>query len=99
MSMSYSIHYGPERPKHARKKKNRYGMAGAVIVLLVCAAAAGWSMPEQAQQFYQALFPWTRQEVKEAFSELKTDLRQGETVSDAVTSFCLEILDDAEKSQ
>lgn len=94
--MSYSIHYGPDRPKSAPKKRSYFGLVGAVLVIMVCAAAIGWSLPQQAEQFTQALFPWTRSEVQTAFTELREDVREGQPLSDAVKTFCLEIIHGAE---
>ncbi len=93
--MSYSIHYDSDNPNFRSQKKPLFGLIGAILVIMVCAAAIGWAIPQQAMQFRQVLLPWTRTEVKAAFAELREDLRQGEPLSDAVTAFCLEIIHDS----
>lgn len=93
--MGYSIHYGPDRPQFAKRKRNYAGFIGAVVILMVCAMAAGWALPQQAERFKQALFPWTRDQVQSAFAEFQENVRDGEPLSDAVTDFCREIIDNA----
>lgn len=93
--MSYSIHYDSDNPKFRSKKKHVFGLVGVILTIMVCAVALGWAIPQQAKQFRQALFPWSREEVKAAFAELRDDLRQGEPISDAVTAFCVEIIHDS----
>jgi len=95
--MGYSIHYGPDKPRSAQKTNSYLGFVGAVLVIMVCAAAIGWAIPQQAGQFARALFPWTRSEVRAAFAELREDVREGQPFSDAVTTFCLEIIHNAEQ--
>ena len=93
--MSYSIHYDSDNPNFRAQKKPLFGFVGAILVIMVCAAAIGWAIPQQAKQFREVLLPWTRTEVKAAFSELRDNLLQGEPLSDAVTAFCLEIIHDS----
>ena len=97
--MSYSISYGPDRPKPAPKKQSYFGLAGAVTVIVVCALVIGWWIPQQAEQFAQVLLPWTKNEVKAAFAELREDIHDGQPLSDAVTAFCLEIIHDAKQTR
>lgn len=95
--MSYSIHYGPDRPCSAPSKHSNFGLIGAVLVILVCAIAVGWAIPQQAEEFAQALFPWIRSEVQTAFADLREDIREGQALSDAVKTFCQEIIHDAQQ--
>lgn len=97
--MSYSICYGPERPKPEQKKRSYFGLAGAVAIIIICSIAIGWAIPQQVNQFVQALLPWTRSEVIAAFSELRNDVKEGKSINDAVTDFCLEIINAAEQSR
>lgn len=92
MFMSYTIHYGPETPKFAPKKKGYAGLVGAVIIIMICSAAIGWSIPKQTELFVKALFPWTRTEVKAALADLRNEVRNGEPITDAVTTFCRELI-------
>ena len=95
MHMSYSIHYGPEKPKFGQRKKGYAGLIGAVLIIMVCAAVIGFAIPQQTKQFVQALFPWTRSEVVSALKEFREDIREGLPVSDAITTFCREIIYEA----
>ncbi len=97
--MSYSIRYGPDRPRSAPKKRSYFGLVGVVLVIMVCAVAIGWSIPQQAEQFKQALLPWTRSEVRAAFADLQENVREGQPLQDALTAFCLEIIHDTEPIQ
>lgn len=97
--MSYSIHYGPDVPQSVPIKRSYFGLVGALLVVVICATAVGWAMPQQAEKFAQALFPWTRSEVNAAFAELREDVREGQPISEAVTTFCREIIDDADQEE
>lgn len=95
--MSYSIHYGPEKPSYLPKKKSYFGIIGAGIIVLIIAISIGWSIPEYSEQFVHALFPWTRSDVQYALGELSQNVREGQPMSDAVTAFCREIIQNAEQ--
>lgn len=97
--MSYSICYEPDRTRPVRKKRPYFGLVGAVVIILICATAIGWTIPQQAKQFVQALLPWTRNEVIAALSELRSDVIEGKPINDAVTAFCLEIIHGSEQSR
>ena len=95
--MGYSVYYGPDMPRFTSKKRNHGGFIGAVLIFMVCAMAIGWALPQQTERFVQALFPWTQDQVQIAFAELRQDVREGQPLSDAVTAFCREIIDDAQQ--
>lgn len=97
--MSYSISYGSDTPKLYQKKKGYMGLIGAILIIMICAAAIGWAIPQQAKAFAQALFPWTREEVRFALTELRRDILDGQPLSDAVTTFCREIIYEANWAQ
>ena len=97
--MSYSISYGPDKARHEKKKRPYFGLVGAVVVIIVCALVIGWSIPQQAEKFALALFPWTRTEARTSFSQLQEDIKDGQPLTDAVTTFCLEIIHNAEKTE
>ena len=90
--MSYTIHYGPETPKPATHKKFFLGFVGAIIIIMICSIAIGWAIPKQTEQFVQALFPWTRTEVKSALTDLREEIMDGQPISDAVAAFCRELI-------
>lgn len=93
--MSYSIRYDSDNPNFKQQKKPIFGLIGAILVIMVCATAIGWAIPQQVKQFKETLMPWKRAEVQAAFSELQDELRQGQPFEDAVTAFCLEIIHDS----
>ena len=97
--MSYSIHYDSDNPNFRPQKKPVFGIIGAILVIMVCAAAIGWAIPQQVMQFKEALLPWTRAEVKAAFSNLQDDLQQGQPLADAVTAFCQEMIHDSAQAK
>jgi hypothetical protein len=93
--MSYTIHYGPEIQKLSPKKNGYAGFVGAVIILMVCSVAIGWAIPRQAEQFVQALFPWTRMEVRATLADLREEVKDGMPMADAISAFCHEIIYEA----
>ena len=92
MIMSYVIHYANEESS-IRKTNNRwFGIVGAVLVIAVCLLAVSWYLPQQVRQFREALFPWTKSDVQAVFAQLRDNVRQGQTLGDAVTVFCKDII-------
>jgi len=67
------------------------------LALSVLLARYIW--PGETERLRQALFPWTRESVHEAFAEFQEDIGKGEPFVDAITAFCLEVLDEADISQ
>ena len=94
--MSYSIHYGPEEPCNRKSGFSWFSIVGVVLILTVCLLALSWYLPQQVSQFREALLPWTRAEVTRAFAELCENVKDGKSLNNAVTDFCLEIIHDAE---
>ena len=97
--MSYSIHYGPDKPDTGSKRKGYAGLIGAILIVLICAFAIGWAIPEQTKEFVQALFPWTRTEVSIALAQLRENIKTGQPLADAVSAFCQGILNEANQIQ
>ena len=93
--MSYSIHYGPDKPNGIRNTESRLGLIGAIVVVLVCVLAIGWAIPEHTEQFVQALFPWAREEVRSALDEMRLNLKAGQPVRDVISAFCQGIISEA----
>ena len=50
--------------------------------------------PEETKRLHQALFPWSQETVQEAFAGFREGIKAGEPFSDAITAFCVEILDE-----
>lgn len=97
--MSYSISYGPDKTNIRTKSNGHAGLIGAVLIVLVCAIAIGWSLPEQARQFTEALFPWTRTDVSAALAILRENVMDGQPLKDAVSAFCHGIINEASPIQ
>ena len=97
--MSYSISYGPDKSNAGSKRKEYAGLFGAVIIVLVCAIAIGWSLPDQMKQFTEALFPWTRTDVSDALAIMRENVMNGQPLTDAVSAFCQGIINEADQIQ
>ena len=97
--MSYAIHYGPNKPKYQKKKNGYIGFVGAVLIIMVCATAIGFAIPQQADQFVRALFPWTRSQIVSAILDLRENIIMGDPIYDAITTFCREIIYEAKEIQ
>ena len=93
--MGYTIRYGPEPKavKQRRMRNSRIWVFAAMLALTVILAS--YFYPVEMQLLKESLFPWTQPSVKAAFAEFLTDLRSGDTLHDAATAFCLEIIENA----
>ena len=91
--MSYSIRYGPEVPESVPVRATAFGWVGILAVLLVCAAALGFALPEQMYKLRQALLPWEQPAVQAAIVEFHQDLKEGEAFPDAMRDFCRQLLE------
>lgn len=94
--MSYQISYGMIPQETARRPRRWwYGAAGIVLALAVIARIF---YPAETKQLTDALFPLTSESAQEALAVFKQNIRAGESLGDAVTAFCMEIIDDADNS-
>ena len=91
--MSYQIHYETEKSRMypmktvriSRKRIITYvGIGILIIALLSIRESRGFFIPGDPE------------ETREAFSQLIDDLRSGDTLGDAVMTFCKEIIPDGE---
>ena len=91
--MSYRISYG-EMPQKMPVKPRRwwYGIAVIALVLLVMARIL---YPAEMRQLTDALFPLTSASAQEALEVFAQNIEAGESIGDAVTAFCQEIINDA----
>lgn len=95
--MGYTVRYGPAiKVRRERKRFRLPAMALALILSILCLRHA-W--PNESQRLRQALFPWARESVRAAFAVFREDLEAGQSISAAITAFCLEILDEADSFQ
>lgn len=94
--MSYTVRYGEDVPERVPVKATRFGLVGAVVIFLVCAAALGFAIPEQIDTLRETLFPWTQEAVRESFGDFREDLRQGRSFREAFGEFCVEIVENGQ---
>ena len=93
--MGYTVYYGGERPKHERGKDSYLHICA--ILLIICVIAIGILIPQQSQMFLQTLFPWFNSDTRTAFAGFTEDLKEGESVSNALKAFCVEIIQHAKE--
>lgn len=90
--MSYQIMYNPEDshkyPTQFKKKHKKIILP--VLMVLLCVLALG--RPGIRNKVEQWLIPGDPQVTKAAFSLMLDELREGESLGDAVTTFCNEII-------
>lgn len=93
--MGYRVEYGQaERKAPSFLKKYRlHLLTAAFFLLFVLAVKLYW--PEGAAVLSSIFLPGEPTEAQAAFAVLVEDLREGQPFSDAVTTFCREIIADA----
>ena len=69
------------------RKRTKLGYIALACVLIIALALG--------HKYWQVLLPGDPKVTERALHELASDLREGESVSDAVTAFCREILENA----
>ena len=96
--MSYKIFYG-EKSKSARKeRRSGIHVPIAAVFILLAAMLARMIYPAETKQITEALFPLTNADTQTALEVFAQNIKEGESFSDAVTAFCLEIIDEADIS-
>ena len=85
--MGYSIQYSPQTnrkfPVKTKKNSATWLLTGVAVLALLL---GGWRL----------LLPGDPETTRAALSHLVDDVRAGESVGDAVTAFCREIIDGEE---
>lgn len=97
--MGYRIVYGekPFRKFGTCRIKKRLGtMTAGFFLLFLLLTNLCW--PEGRQKLWEICIPGNAQVTAAAFEAMVEDLRAGESVSDALTVFCQEIIHNAEDS-
>lgn len=89
--MSYRVTYGKELP-YEKSSKRKLLPAAVFVCVLTAVGSACYFWQQECMHLTQALFPWTRPEVRQALSALFENIGQGSAVADAVFAFCREIL-------
>ena len=92
--MSYRVEYGPPIPAQyiKRSKPLRIQIMTAVFLLLFTLLVRQF-FPSGTRQLRQILLPETHSITQDALDALMSDLRNGEPLGDAVTAFCVYIID------
>lgn len=95
--MAYRIVYGADMQKKHKSEFNflQFQVMTAVFLLLFTLGVRQF-WPEGTQKLREVLLPDTQNETQSAFETLAENLASGESIGDAVTVFCQEILHDAE---
>ena len=94
MGLSYRIVYGPmpDVPKAGKKGNVRLRVLTALFLLLfVLAVRQAW--PEGSAVLRRCLIPGEPTATEEMFHGMVSDIRSGETLGQAVTAFCKELVE------
>jgi len=95
--VGYTIQYGPagkaETAWHAKRRKKSGAVLAVCVLVIVFAVLALSGNFEQIKNY---LIPGDPEVTKAAFAQFTEDIRQGDTVGDAITAFCREIIEGAE---
>lgn len=90
--MSYSIEYDPEKNKLYPQKSERKHKW--LIIALVAMISLFFLQKIDSKHVLKSfLIPGDPEITSAAFSSMVEDIREGDTVANAVTAFCLEIID------
>ena len=97
--MAYRIDYAPVKPEKKRNigRKLRFQVLTAAL-LLAFILGVKYAWPGGAARLRQALLPGEASRTEVAVQTLVERVARGEPVGEAVTAFCREILENAQKS-
>lgn len=88
--MGYMIQYEPEKNKKYPMRKNAdRNVSASVLVALILVVCLGIGLRTGL------LLPGDPQVTANAFSQLVTNLTEGESIHDAMSAFCVEVLEHA----
>lgn len=98
--MAYRIQYNPEQNKKypimlASAVRKRWLVGAAITAVLLL----GLAVQNEGEFLKSWLLPGDPEVTEAAFSAMVEDIRAGESLGDAVTAFCLEIMDHAQIKQ
>lgn len=92
--MSYRIEYGPAiPPQYVKKPKFLRLQIMTAVCLLLFSLLVRQLFPAGAQQLRHMFLPGTPTVTQTALDALMCDLRNGEPLGDALTAFCMYIVD------
>ncbi len=92
--MSYSVEYSPEKKRiypTSLSRKPKW----ILVILAVMIALFALQKTDKDQILKSWLLPGNPDVTAAAFTSMVDDIREGESVRDAVTAFCLEIINNA----
>ena len=90
--MSYTIFYFDEKKKRGTIGKRYRRLVLLIVMLSICISIVGMYFQQQTKVFFQTLFPWMKTEVRAAFYDMCLDIRKGNSINDALTTFCMEVI-------
>ena len=93
--MSYKISYG-QPPGTAKQRANIRILPIMAGIMLALAIFARICYPAETKQLTEALLPLTSASSQEALEVFTQNIKAGESLGDAVTAFCLEILNETD---
>ncbi len=94
--MSYKILYTANGPVY-KKQKNRAKIGiilGCALLLSGLVVRVVW--PEETSNTIRLLFPWTEEQVVEAYNRMNSNIRDGDHFIDAFSVFCKDVIDYAQ---
>ena len=97
--MGYRVEYGPQEKKQESKLWNSLKMQILTTVFLlffVLGVRGAW--PEGTEKLKEFLLPGQPSVTETAFQNLISDLKEGDSIPDAVSTFCREIVEHAQIS-
>lgn len=94
--MSYKISYGETDRRTAKRQKTHFLRPAMAVLIIATAIALRLFYPEETKKLTETLFPLTSASSQKALEVFSQNIKAGESFGDAVTAFCLEIIDEAD---
>ncbi len=93
--MGYRIQYAPVYRKEVIRKKRNFKIPVLFLALMIALAGITHALPKKTASVIHSFFPLTRAESLAAIDVFCDSLTGGETLTDSITAFCREIIDEA----
>lgn len=94
--MGYSIQYDTGGVVKVQKRKERKRRKWMLPVLVAMGITALTLFTNFRQLLWDMFLPGATESTELAFSQMITDLRSGDSIREAVSTFCMEILENAQ---
>ena len=91
--MAYRVCYSPEDNKRYPEVNKQGSGRGARYIAIISAVVLALSIPKVRDKLWMWLIPGDEAVTSGAFTQMVEDIQSGNSVADAVTVFCQEILD------